>query len=162
MKKMNNKGEISIGVFVLLFVGAIVVLSLIPSIAQNVGQVTNVNGVVNESLVIPAALNTAVTLQGQSVSSVVITNATGYVISSGNYTVTNNVVSNGVQTANIKFTVAGFNGTTVKGTYTSQPTTYAAESGSRTVAGLIVLFASLGLAAWIIYWVVKEGGEVFR
>lgn len=159
---MNKKGSaLNVGAFILLFVGIIVAIPLLQTSAQNIGEVTNTITYVNQSVAIPAALNTNVELNGKAVSSVVLTNASGYVISSGNYTITNNNVVNGQLVPYVTFTVAGFNGTTIRANYVSEPDTYASESSSRSIAGIIVLLGALAIAAFVIAKVYEDGVSAF-
>lgn len=160
---MNNKGEINIGGFVLLFIGIIVAIVLFQASAQNIGTVVNTEFYTNQSVSVPAALNTTIVLNGQSATSVVILNGTSNAtVTSGNYSVTNYVNSNGVLQAQLKFMVSGFNGSTVKVSYVSEPTTYARDSSSRTIASLVVLLGALAIGAWTISKVYEDGVDAFK
>ena len=160
---MDNKGELQFGPIIMIFVGVIVALVLFQAAAQNVGTVTNTETYVNQSVSIPAALNTAVALNGQSATSVVVLNSTSNAtINSANYTVTNYVVNNGQLEAQLKWVVSGYNGSTVKVSYVSEPDTYARDSSTRTIVGLIVILSALALAGWVIAKVYEDGVDAFK
>ena len=156
---MNRKGSLEVGGFIMLFVALVVGLNLIVPSAQNIGQVTDLNRVSNQTVTIPAALNTAIALSGKQATNVLVYNSTN-LVTSGNYTVSNDVLSNGVLTSNIKFTVAGYNGTAVNLTYDSAPVTYSNDAGARTMSQLVIIFAALALVAAVIYSVYQNWEEV--
>jgi hypothetical protein len=153
---MNNKGAISIGGFVMLFVGAIVALTLLIASAQNVGQIQDKTHVINQSLSMPVALNTPVSLTGEAVESFNLTNASGTLIPSNNYTTTNRVVVNGNLVARVTLTSVPFNGSTIRANYLSTPDTYADEAGTRSMGQIIILLSVLAILAFVIYYVYEN------
>ena len=151
---MNKKAEadLSVGGVIIIAIAAIVGLILLQATAQYVGDVTNTVDVVNETLLSSNGTTLALIaqFQGKSVSDVVISNGSGgFVISSGNYTIYNNQVINGVETAGINVSASIADGLQTQAwnaSYTFQPTTYDTNSGGRAVAGLIVIFFAIAIA----------------
>lgn len=155
---MNSKGEsLTVGTFVLLAVAVIVALTLLTGgISQGVSTLSNTVTVTDQAVALPAALNTAVTLKGQAVSGVVLTNTSGFVISSGNYTVSNRVLSNGALIATIDLDVAGYNGTNALIDYVYEPFGYDTNGGGRVIAGLIIIFAALAVVVVVLAPIIKN------
>jgi len=150
---MKNKGQMStIGILISVAIVAIVGLILLQATAQSAGEVTNTYAVTNVSFA--AANNTLYTFTGyRALNSVVIYNNTAdVVIGVGNYTVTNNVITDGALTTtvavNYSSAVYAGNGWNISGT--AQPTTYA-DGASRAVTGLIIVFFALAIAAIGLY-----------
>ena len=133
---------------VTLIVGVI----LFQAIAQEVGSSTSTTTVVEES--IGATTNdTAIYLTNyRSLSDVILINGTaqgGVVIDEGNYTVTNNVIdptTGGLSVSILPQADVSIYGQTWYLNATAQPVTYIADSGSRAIAGLIIVFFALAIA----------------
>lgn len=152
---MNNKGQMQgVGLFLGLFVGVIVVLSLMTgSIFPNIGELTDTVTVTNQAFTFPAS-GASIVLTGKSVSNVVVVNQTGGVtIASGNYTITNNDVSTGTIRATLT-SVAGqagtFNGTGVNISYVYQPLGYISDAGARNFADVLPILLALAVIAFVI------------
>lgn len=149
---MNKKGQVGFGLIMVSFIAIIVGVILFQTIAQQVGETTNTIDIVNESLGVAAATDTAQYLTNyRALSDVVIFNATeDAIVPAGNYTVANNVVYNGALTVSITpsddLEVMGYDSGiwTVSGT--AQPLTYIPDSGARVMASLIVIFFALLVA----------------
>lgn len=150
---MNKKGETEIGIGLIIIVAMIAIIGAVflQAIAQQVGDVTNTIDVANESVTDTNGTTLALIyqLEGKFVTDVVVYNATDdIIISSGNYTIYQNQVIDGVETAGMNvsadelYTGLG----TWNVSYTYQPTTYDANSGGRAVAGIIVIFFALAIA----------------
>ena len=156
---MNKKGA-GIGGFILFFIGVIVALTLIVSTAQSVGDMTNTITIANTSLGANAANGTAQYLTNyRAISSVVVYNETGNaLVPATNYTATNNVVYNGNlawrivpnTTADLKYKwqISGV----------AQPLTYADDSATRTVGGLIVIMSAIGILGFAVWFFGRESG----
>ena len=149
---MNKKGEdIGIGMIIIVAMVAIIGAVFLQAIAQQVGDVTNTFDVANESVAHANGTTLALItqLQGKRVTDVVVYNASdAIIVASGNYTIYQNQVIDGVETAGINVSADAIY--QVLGTwnvsYTTQPTTYDANSGGRAVAGIIVIFFALAIA----------------
>jgi hypothetical protein len=157
-----------IGLLIMTAVVVIVGLILLQGAAQNVGEATNTVAVANQSLTGVAVNGTAQYITNcRAMSDVVVWNATGDVeVASGNYTVTNNVVYNGVVATRIVPGVSatpalGYKVGTWKIDGTCQPTGYIDDGGGRAVAGIIIVFFGLLIAIIALYPAMKEM-EMFR
>lgn len=146
---MNKKGQVTLGTVIMVAVAVIVGAIFLVISAQQIGDVTNTRGVVNATLTGTNATN--ITLDGKYWDSdtIIVFNATGdYVIGSGNWTLYNNQVVNGVETALLEkrggFTSISAHDWLITGTY--QPTTYAGSSGTRSIANIIVILFALAIA----------------
>ena len=138
------------GIFIGIFMAVIVGLILLTASAQQVGDVTNTIDVANESVASSNGTTLAliVELQGKSVSDVVVYNGSDdMVVTSGNYTIYNNQVIDGTETAGINVsTDVTQQGEAWNVSYTYEPTTYISDGGGRVVAGIIVLMFALAIA----------------
>lgn len=155
---MRKKGEqnqmgVIIGVFMLIIVG----LVLMTASARLIGDTINTRDVANDTIsnTNGTTLANIVQLDGKVASNVVVYNDTGdIIVGSGNYTIYNNQVIDGEETAGINVSVeevSGIEDGDWQISYTSQPTTYISNSGGRAVAGLIVLFFALAIAIIAIF-----------
>lgn len=162
--KMNNRGAFNIGGFILLFIGVIVALVLFQGSAQNVTTVVNTANVVNESVTFPTNTS-ALVLQGQAVSNVIVVNATdaSKTVPASNYSITNYGLSNTgtLQTTIIAVGPSAYQGKAVNISYVSEPLGYAKEAGSRSITSLIVLLSALAIAGYVIAKVYEDGVEAF-
>jgi len=153
---MDKKGQIGLGLILVVFMTILVGVILFQAIAQEVGGATSTTTVVETSLG-TATNGTAIYLTDyRALSDVVIINGTtaGGVVGSGNYTVTNNVVdptTGGLAVSILPAASEGYYSQTWYLNATAQPTTYIAESGGRAVAGLIVIFFALAIAVVALY-----------
>lgn len=152
---MNKKGQIGVGMILMIAITLIVGVVLFQVVAQQVGSSTSTWTVANASLTGAAVNDTAQYLTDyRSISGVRIFNATNDVeVDSGNYTVANNIVDPTTGGLSVSITPSGLSvpnlgydaGTwTIDGT--AQPTTYIANAGARAVAGLIAIFFALAIA----------------
>ena len=146
---MNNKAQVKdLGMFIGLFITILVGLILLVPTAQQIGSTTDTVTLANTTMTSNANA-TAWELTGyKSITDVVIYNATGnFLLAASNYTVANNVVSDGAEVATITPGVAsavylsdwGLSGT-------AQPDTYISNSGGRAIAGIIILLFALAIA----------------
>lgn len=146
---MNRKGQTEVGMLIVIAMVAIIGAILMQASAQSVGDVINTVDVANESVSsVNGTVNGTLTqLSGKLVSDVVIYNATDIIVATGNYTIFNNQVVNGIETAVINVSAPPYlQPDNWNVSYTYQPTTYDASSGGRAVAGLIILFFALAIA----------------
>ena len=149
---MNRQGQVELGAILLAFIVVIVGVVLMVASAQLVGDTTNTQSFTNISLAAPAN-GATVNLNGKFVTDFVAinsTNATGGqddipVIGAGNFTIVNNQVVNGEETARITVDDTQFQSTNWNVTYTTQPTTYISNSGGRAIANIIIVFFALAI-----------------
>ena len=152
---MNKKGTdsiVGVGVFMGIFVAVIVGIALFQASAQNIGEATNTIVFENESITGAAVDATPQIITGiQSLTDVIVFNATNDVtVEADNYTITNNVVTDGALTVTITpdnpAPELGYDvGTwTIDGT--AQPVGYINDSGGRAIAIMIIIFMGLAIA----------------
>ena len=155
---MNKKGQVvskELGLIIIVAITLIVGVIFFQLIAQQVGESTNTIAVANHTLDTVVNGTTQYLTDYRAISSVLVYNKTngtagtqGPEIGSGNYTVTNNVIhpTTGALTVSILPDATS----DVIGIWyisgTAQPLTYIADSGGRTVAGLIAIFFALAVA----------------
>lgn len=151
MRKIINKRAQSFGGVLVTAIGVIVAVVILQASAQQVGSTTNLELTTNGLVTFP---NTAagLVLNGRAVEGVVtVTNRTsGVAVTSGNWTVTNNVVqTDGTLAPVLRPTGASsYNNTAVNVTYTYQPDTYDDSSAGRSISAIVVLFAALAIAVY--------------
>lgn len=155
--KMNKRGQLNVGGYILLIIGIIVCTVLLIGIAQQKGQITDTWTYANVSIgTLTNGTPTYVTACRALVGNVRIFNATGDVqIPATNYTLTNNVIYNGMWAVKIDpavlITATGaFNKglATIDGT--CEPITYSEDSSAKTILELIILFAAIALLVWVL------------
>ena len=174
----SKKGEMNMGVMLMLVFGIILALALIPAIFNEQSAMTTKNNAVDESISVASArihgddfnasVNLAVTnaianglddawkVQDCPLSSILVTNASGTALTvTTDYTLSAttgylNIVNN---SNNIdRFT--GSNTSLIDYTYCLDG--YNTNSGSRGIAGLIGLMAVFALLAFVIGYGIKE------
>ena len=156
---MNKKGQMGVGSIIMVAIGVIVGSIFLVAVAQSVGTSVDTVDVANQSLAV-VVNNTAQYLDYRSISDVVVYNATGNVIvSSANYTVTNNVINptTGALAVQITPDTNDIYKSAWKVSGTAQPTTYIAEAGGRAMANLVIVFFALAVLALALTPVIKEG-----
>jgi len=151
---MNRKGQDSnmgmIGAILGMFMAVIVALAIFSGgIIPIIGQTTTLTTFANQSIVYPTASLT-VDLSGREVTNFVLVNASnGNVIPASNFTLTNNVLANGVLTARLNNSgLQGVNdsvGTNPLATYTTESIDYVDSSGARSMILLIAVFSALAI-----------------
>lgn len=145
---MNERGQMGLGMILLMFIGVIVGAIFLVAIAQQIGTSTNLDSYGNVTIVPGANGNTNIITTYRAFSNVVITNATdGAAIPATNYSVANNQITNGALSVvittvdNSTADSAGWNVTA-----TAQPLGYIPDAGARSVTALIVIFFALAIA----------------
>jgi len=162
---MNKRGAAEttglVGALVMVAVLIIVGVVLLQASAQNVGQSTSTIAASNQSLTAAAVNGTAQYLTTcQALSDIVVWNATDSSgifttnrtkVDSGNYTVTNYAVNNGALAVRVMPTVSaapkmGYERGVWQIQGVCEPYGYITDSGSRAIAGLIVIMFAIALA----------------
>jgi hypothetical protein len=155
----NNKGQITLGTFILMSVGIIFALALFTGgITSNIGVMTNKVNYVNVTYTAPAEAGASITLSGQANTNVIVINATsGTVIPASNYTITNYVVNNGVLTSTLTANAGntlGWHGKGINVSSTVEPFGYETNSGSRAIISMIAVFAALAVVVFALWPVI--------
>jgi hypothetical protein len=150
-KTKKKKGQVEIGIIITIFVAIIVGLALFLTTAQTVGVATSTIAVANESLGATVVNGTAQYLTSyRSISDVVIYNETGdFLIGSGNYTVTNNVVYNGAEAVMITPDTGAITKSKWQVSGTAEPLGYVGGAG-RSMALLIPVLFGLAIAILVL------------
>jgi hypothetical protein len=144
----------------MIFVGAIITVVFLGLIANAVFTQTNLETFTNVT-VTTAQVNESVTLTGRSNTTVVtVVNASDGTDWTANFSVTT-LSSAGIPGI---FLVTSQNGgevgqnvTSANVTYTSQPQGYLQDSGTRSVAALVVIFGALAIVVFVIVVIFKFG-----
>jgi len=165
---MNKQASMkATGIILIAFIGIVVSLALLSGgINQNIGSATQTSQWVNKTYTFPTPGNSIV-LEGQAATNVIVSNRTTQaVVPATNYTITNYDVSTGtlrtILTA--KAGIAGeWNNTQVNVSYTFEPLGYVRDPASRTVVGLIAIFAAIAVFAFVIWSIYENGAfDAFR
>ena len=155
---MNKSAQLGLGAVMLMFIGIIVGIALIGSVADNQATLTNLQSVTNQTVTFPENGST-LTLNGQALEgSITAVNASdGTAIGAGNFS-TANFVSSGTGYA-LVLTVLDeeYAESSVNLSYSYQPVGYNPDSGSRGIARLPLLFfafiilagAVVGIREWL-------------
>lgn len=157
-KIMNRKGQFGVGVLIICAIAVIIGLVLLPQIATNVEQGTRtVTSTIatGNSYQITGVLNTPVDVIGQElVTTTKVQNGTGDIdIPAANYTLTE-CIRSGDSLKGICYTALGVGANTdgksgvglTNLSYSYYPDGYIDDAGSRSIAGIIILLAAIGIA----------------
>jgi hypothetical protein len=148
---MNKKGQDSLsymGVIIGIFVTIIVVLALFQSSAQNMSAAVNTLVLDNKSYTAPAS-EVTIDLLGQELLStpVVINGTSEAAVPTTNYTIAEGIsTTTGLKVIQYTSHAIGYAGEPVNITYTYGADGYIEDSGARSVAGIILIFAALAVA----------------
>ncbi len=146
----NKRGESAFGYILVAFMAIVVGVAFFLVIAQTVGDSTNTVPIVNQSLGVADNETTVTLTTFRAISDVVIYNESGTeIVPANNYTVTNNVVTDEALSVTVLPDGSNndfFQGYTWTISGTVQPLDYIADSGSRSIAGLITIFFALAIA----------------
>ena len=146
---MNKKGQMEVGGIIVAAITIIVGVILFVAIAQEVGSSTSTITLANLTLGTQTNGTTTYLTAYRAISNVVIVGngSTPLQLSSGNYTITNNVIdpTTGGLSVSILPTADLYSGTGWNISGTAQATDYIADSAGRAIAGLIAVFFALAI-----------------
>jgi len=149
----NKKGQI--GVVITVAIGVIVCLILFSAIAGNVQQSTQSNGAKTSvnTTVAAAKLGTMTELAGQELVSVTtVLNVSGGTVEATNYTIAECIRMSdnlkGICYTSLGTSIIGTANAsgTVYITYVAYTNGYIDDAGARSIAGIIILLAAIGIA----------------
>ena len=150
---MNRKAqsEMTMGIIIVTFIAILVGVIFFQAIAQQAGESTTLRIIANESL--GTVSNTTIEyIPYRAITSVVIVNGTtggsGNDVVEANYTIINNVINPADGSLSVSITplvTSNFVNEDWFISGTVQPQTYVAESGARSVIGLIAIFFALAV-----------------
>jgi hypothetical protein len=147
------------GIIVIAGICIILGAGLLPTIGTYTGQMINSNTLTNGSFNVGSTVGGITDLTGQDLlSTPVVVNGSGYVISQGgNYTITEGV-STSTGNKVIRYTkLSNFINGTVKVTYNYGGDGYVEDSGTRAIIPLIIVFFALLIMAVAIIPVFRQG-----
>ena len=159
MNNLNKKGAMTIGMFVVVFMGIIVALSLFNPIADTTGDMTTIRTATLANYT-TAAVNGTVTLQGRENTTVItVVNASNVSdVWTTNFGVTTKNTA-GVLAILLKTTDAAGeadqNLSLASVTYSYKPQGYSDGSGARGIINIILIFAAITIMAFA-YGPVRE------
>lgn len=146
---MEYKG---LGLFITFLIVVAVVIAMLPQIAQSQASITDTTEVSNQTFVSGAESATVYITNFKSISDVVMYNGTGDLIPASNYTVTNDQLSDGALAVGVTTgTVNAYANETWSISGTAEPLTYGGDSGTRAIAGLIVLLSAIGVLGFAVW-----------
>jgi len=172
---MNKKGQIMLGALIVMFMGAIVVMAMLPSISDNTEVMLDKQTIINETVTVTTAkiggaanfnvsvdlgpvvenASTAWEVTNCPISSITLVNETGSaltVVSDYNISTTSGIINMG----NTSTTAAAFAASnTSRVSYTYCADGYISDSGARGVTRTILIFAALGLVGFVVYYAFK-------
>ena len=141
----------NLGVIITTAIAIIVGVVLFQVVAQQAGETTNLVDLANVTVGIPTNGTTIYLTAYRLISDPVIINGTtGVVVSSGNYTITNNVIdptTGGLSVSILPEADTGYYGgaNTWYISGSAQTISYIPDGGSRSVVGLIAIFFALAI-----------------
>jgi len=149
--KMDKKGQGAVqglGMFLMVFIAVVVGLILFQVIAQQVGS-SSTQVLINSTLTITNDTISVGYIDYRAISDVIIVNnSDNALIDTANYTVTNNVINPTNQQLATSIVINPDYLHTLREwriSGTAQPTTYIADSGARSIAGIIAIMFALAI-----------------
>lgn len=144
---MNNKGQVTIGLLVMVFVLVIVGVALLQPTAVNVDNLRTLQEQINNTFA-TGAIGTTAEIEGSGISGEVIAiNESGDVVPVTNYTarsrqppITSGVVSNTLEIVGLSAASQNLNLS-----YTAEPDGYDTSAGGRAIILLVVIFFALAI-----------------
>lgn len=152
MNSMNKKGA-SLGLILISFIGIIVALAMFAPIIDTTGDMRNTRTATLQNYTTSATANGTVTLVGREIiGSIVVVNASNTAeVWTGNFSLvsTNSAGALAIllKTSDAALT-AGQNGTLASVTYNYKPQGYNDSSGSRSIIGIVLIFAAMTIMAF--------------
>lgn len=157
---MNKRGEITLGVLIVLAIGIIVCLLLFQQAASNVERAnpSTVTTIRNQTVTFPAAGSKLILTGQELVTTFGIANTSGEgLVPATNYTWQEEVrTSDGMKGIVITANAGPFNSRSVNVSYTYYPDGYIDSAGGRSVASIIVLLAAIALAVFGLWPLIQE------
>ena len=157
---MNKKGQVTMGVLIVLAVAAIVGLVLFQESANQVAKAnpSAVTTVTNQTITFPAVGSKLILTGQELVGTPVLTNATtGTLVPATNYTIQEEVRTSDGLKGIVLTAKAGYqNSVSTNISYTYYPDGYIDDAGGRSIAGIIVLLAAIAIAIFVLAPILKE------
>lgn len=163
--KRKVKKARDLGAVLLIFMGAILGIVLLGSLADSENKATSTITITNDTVTLPSSVGGTSELTGRDhISTTAIVNSTGSDIS-GNVTISDGLGSDGTKT--VILTLDGLtidsieiNGTSANVSYVANPDGYVSGAGG-TFLTLVILFGALGVLVFVIVILLKRGSLDF-
>lgn len=155
---MNSK-NLGFATIIYVFLAVIVGVILFQASAQQVGEVTTLGSLSNQTITAAAGGSAYTFTNYKLLSGVLITNATGgEEVLSSNYTVSNNQVVNGALASQLTFdTNSAYASRSLNvSASTAQPLTYITDSGGRSMASIVLILLALAIAVIPLIYLFRE------
>jgi hypothetical protein len=146
---------------IMIFIGAIITVTFIQSIANQTTLSTNTYSVRNATTTLCSTANCTTDVVGRElVGTGFIQNRTGIAVVRS-VVLQNGIGSNGLLTVqyflNDTAITQGYGGAVVNGTYTYNPDGYVSSTGGRSITNLIVIISALAILLWILVMLIRDG-----
>lgn len=162
MDKKSKKGEVTLGVIIIMIMGIFAALAMLPAIFDSQADMTTTRTVGNVTYTM-AANGAFIDLAGQEyIGSVIVTNASSGTVIDANYTIGEGIsASTGKKTVILTTTGTDFDNDALSAlsvniSYEYGADGYNQDGGSRSIAGLIGLFSALAIVAFVVGAGIKE------
>ena len=154
----NKKGEIGVGIVIVIAIIAIVGMVIFQTIAQYSGESTSTDSWVNYTVSLGATTYTDIQGAQNIVGSYTIYNASNSTqqLGTNNVTVVERVGNDGQLTLAVQVIDGKWNSRSINITGTYGPDGYVSDSGARSITTLIILMTALALAVTIMVPSVRE------
>ena len=160
--KKKKKGEVTVGVLLIMFITIVVGVALVVPVFQTQGTMINANSYATTSYALPAGETSVTDLTGQSLlSTAVVVNKTGSVncATGKNISIQEGVsTTTGLKTVQLVRSGISPDCTSLNISYSYGANGYVDSAGGRAIAGTIGLFSVLALLGAIIFYYVKSEG----
>lgn len=149
------------------FIGVIIAVTFLISIANQVNLETNTFEVINGTVVAPSAINGTTDLTGRElVTQIEVYNATNFTDPTNGVFLRTGTGTNGLRSVQLFVNETGepYLGFNINVTYTYNPDGFLSDGVTRNIANLIPLFAALAALVFIIVIFISKGsmGELIR
>jgi len=155
---MLNKGQVTIGLLVVVFMMVIVGVALLLPIASNV-EGTRTTGVANSTITAPAA-DVTIEIEGSGIiGTAVVINETGFTLPASNFTILGRQapITSGVVTNTYTSTDSTHDGQSLNLSYTSEPDGFITDAGGRALIFLVIILSALAIGVIAIIPAARSG-----
>jgi len=156
---MNDKGQVSLPVVLSVFIGVIVGLVLLTGAFSYIGTSTSTASISQGQYTSPANGVTVDLIGQELLSTPVVSNRTGTVITAGNYTIAETISAvDGLKRISYTTLTTEYQSQPINVSYDYGPEGYIESAGGRSVAGLIAIFGALAIAIIALVPVLQSKG----
>lgn len=155
---MNDKGQVNVGMMIMVAVGIIVCLIMLTASYGNIGKVTNTMTTTNYTIITPAAGSVKDLIGQEIITTPTVTNTTsGGAVPTTNYTIAETVsASDGLKRVSYKTLGPDYAGVNVSISYTYGPEGYADDAGARSVTSVLAILIAIAVMAIALYPILQQ------